>query len=298
MIYTNAAEFVNPVISIIIPYYKHQSFIERCLNSVVAQSYKELEVIIIDDCSPDRSGKYVEELVRQDKYQSRFSGRLIFKQFEENQGAHSTINHGIQIASGSIISIINSDDMYHPDRFQILIEEMQKHRAEFVFSSIKYIDENDNDVTNSNETAISFVRLQETISNFPTVGFACLNSNMAISSGNFVFTKSLWERIGKFNSYRYCHDWDFLLRVIPEAEPLFVNQDLYYYRFHGTNTFSSVQHLAIQESSSILRHYFNRVSLATTKNTLAPSSFNWPHYFEMFLNLWNKGELYRLANYA
>ncbi|MDJ0902725.1 MAG: glycosyltransferase [Xenococcus sp. MO_188.B8] len=295
MIENNSLVSSEPLLSVIVPYYKHQIFIERCLDSIANQTYQKIEVIVIDDCSPDGSGSFVEQLVKQDKYRQRFGNLITFESFKKNCGAHVAINYGINKARGDLISIINSDDKYHSYRFKIMIAEMQKHRSEIAFSKVRSIDENDNDVTESHPTALNFREIQNKVSNYPTVGFACVASNIAISTGNFVFTKTLYNKVGEFLSYRYCHDWDFLLRALLIVEPLFVEEDLYFYRFHGKNTFESVQNLAVEESRMILQNYFSKVKSKPTLNDIAPSPFNWSRYFELFLQLINYQSMYNLS---
>jgi glycosyltransferase involved in cell wall biosynthesis len=282
---------VDPLVSVIIPHYQHRAFIERCLRSVWSQTYKNVEVIVVDDCSPDGSGEFVRQVIFENANQYPHS--TIFQQFTVNQGAHSAINYGISKATGSIITIINSDDMYHPDRLKHVVAEMKQKNASLAFTKIRYINEQDYDVTQTDDTASQFLSMQEKIGHFPTVGFACLASNVAISTGNLIFTKELYQVVGEFSNFRYCHDWDFLMRALIHTEPIYLSQDLYYYRFHGTNTFGSVRALAVQECDTILYKYLDRVKSARTRNQIAPSPFNWPQFFELFLDLWKYSDIYK-----
>jgi len=287
----------KPLLSVIVPYYKHQLFIERCIDSIANQTYHPIEIIVIDDCSPDGSGRFVEILLNQAKYQQRFGELLTFESFDQNSGAHVAINYGINKAQGELIAIINSDDTYCPDRFEIMVEEMQQHQSAIAFSGVNYIDASDYNISKSNQTAICFEEVQAKINNFPTVGFSCIASNVAISTGNFVFTKNLYNQVGEFQDYRYCHDWDFLLRSLVFAEPLFVREKLYNYRFHGKNTFESVQNLAIDESRKILQKYFSQIQCKPTSNDIAPSPYNWNRYFDLFIKLFNYQYIYESSTY-
>jgi glycosyltransferase involved in cell wall biosynthesis len=287
---------MKPLVSVVVPYYQHLKFVERCFASITAQTYDNIELIVIDDCSPDGSGIVVEEFCKREELNCRFSGRVKFESFKKNQGAHVAINYGIQQSKGEVITVINSDDMYHANRIELVIREMTHQNAEFVFTGIRCIDEHNNDVTELHDLARHFRSCQENISKFATVGFACLASNVAISTGNFVFTKRLYDRVGDFNSYRYCHDWDFLLRALTFVEPIFLNHDLYYYRFHGKNSFESLQDVADSESTNILASYFDAVRSNTLSNNLAPSPLNWSHYFEFFLKTQKYDHRYKLSN--
>ncbi|CAC5345706.1 MULTISPECIES: glycosyltransferase family 2 protein [Planktothrix] len=275
----------NPLISVIIPCYKHEKFVERCLNSVAAQTYDNIEVIIVDDCSPDNSVKKIEQVINSKSWIAKFDNRTKFYPFNQNQGAHNAINHGIKQSTGELIAILNSDDLYHQDRLSRIVEVMQNQDHQFVFSRVQYIDDNDTIITDSHDMAQSYFRAQKNIKlkQFPSLGFACLSFSISISTGNFVFSKALYNALGAFKDYRYCHDWDFLLRALVHTEPFFLEEDLYYYRFHGKNTFESLQAIGPIESAELLRNFFSQVQLKPTPNPIAPSPLNWPGFFELFV---------------
>ena len=275
----------NPLISVIIPCYKHEKFVERCLNSVAAQTYDNIEVIIVDDCSPDNSVKKIEQVINSKSWIAKFDNRTKFYPFNQNQGAHNAINHGIKQSTGELIAILNSDDLYHQDRLSRIVEVMQNQNHQFVFSRVQYIDDNDTIITDSHDMAQSYFRAQKNIKlkQFPSLGFACLSFSISISTGNFVFSKALYNALGAFKDYRYCHDWDFLLRALVHTEPFFLEEDLYYYRFHGKNTFESLQAIGPIESAELLRNFFSQVQLKPTPNPIAPSPLNWPGFFELFV---------------
>ncbi len=290
----------KPLVSVVIPYYNHKKYIEKCINSIAQQTYDSIELIIIDDCSPDASGEYVEQLLKNENWIERFSHKINFTHFEENQGAHAAINYGIDIAEGDIIAVVNSDDLYHPERIDIMVKYMQEKQREFAFSGVSYIDDNENDVSESDDWAQVYTQIQEKIEELPTLGFAALTGNPGISTGNFVFTKALYQSTLGFREIRYCHDWDFLLQCVFYTEPLFVKEKLYYYRVHETNTFKFLQDqgVHINDTSYVLMNYFDSVRCQKTVNPLAPSPFNWPGYFELFVSLYGYDEHYKKSVYV
>ena len=278
-----------PLVSIVMPCYKHEQFLERTLASVAAQTYENIEVVILDDRSPDGSAAEIRRIIETADWKERFGDRTQFFPFEENQGAHNTINYGIQQATGSIITLLNSDDLYHPDRVCCIVEAIQQGGHEFVFTGVQYIDAEDTNVTQTNPRAKSYLYAQQSIAQFPSVGFACLTFNVGISTGNFAFTKSLYDRVGVFKSYLHCHDWDFLLRSLIYTEPHFINQDLYSYRFHGSNTFESLHQAGVEESAALLRNYFSLVNSRWSPNPIAPSRLNWSEFYDLFVKWYHLG---------
>lgn len=277
----------DPLVSVVIPCYNHKRFLQKCLDSVAVQTYKNIEVVIVDDCSADGSPAEIQRLIENISWESRFSQQTQFHSFAKNQGAHAAINYGITKAKGEIIALLNSDDMYHPERIKCIVDSMQNTKSEFVFSGVEYVDESDRTVTNSHPVAHRYFCTQKLISQYPSVGFACLICNVSISTGNFAFTKALFNRVGEFSDYRYCHDWEFLLRSLLHTEPLFLEQDLYYYRFHGKNTFETLESIAEEESTKILTSILSKMQVEHLPNPVAPSPLNWPSYFELFLYWFN-----------
>ncbi|MCW5207043.1 glycosyltransferase family 2 protein, partial [Desulfobulbus sp. F5] len=114
----------SPLISVIIPAYNHERFIGPAIESVLQQTWKHLELIVIDDGSKDSTGK-----VAQSYTDPRFS-----YYHQENQDAYNTINRGLSLAKGEYIAILNSDDIYTTDRLEKLLAIQQESGAACVFS--------------------------------------------------------------------------------------------------------------------------------------------------------------------
>jgi hypothetical protein len=91
-----------------------------------------------------------------------------------------------------------------------------------------------------------------------STGFSLFNH--AVSTGNLVFLKSLWKEVGGFSSYRYIHDWDFCLRALLRSEPVFVDEPLYLYRMHASNTISESAEKAAAESDQLIASWMERLS--------------------------------------
>ena len=117
-----------------------------------------------------------------------------------------------------------------------------------------------------------------------SVGFGLLRKNLAVSTGNMVFTKDLYNIVGGFLPLKYCHDWDFVLQSLFYCEPVVVLKPLYKYRLHSQNSFKGLAHLAEVETEVVLRRFFRRVVNAEPINSFCPSPTNWPGYFEQFVS--------------
>lgn len=102
------------LISVIVPVYNVEAFLEKCVDSLLAQTHKELEIILVDDGSKDNSGKLCDELQKKD---DRI--RVIHK---ENGGLSSARNAGIEIAKGEYFGFVDSDDYVEPEMYATMLE--------------------------------------------------------------------------------------------------------------------------------------------------------------------------------
>jgi glycosyltransferase involved in cell wall biosynthesis len=262
-------------ISVVVPCFNHERYVEECLASIDVQDVDDLEVIVIDDGSTDASWERIKA------YRWR-PGHRVRTLRTQNEGVHAALNRGMRMATGELIAICNSDDSYEPGRLLLMAEALCRRRARFGFSAVTFIGTERGGATDS-EYAAGLKRKQEAISTFPSVGFALLDSNVTISSGNFVFERSLLQDVGEFRAYRHCHDWDFALRALLISEPAYVPRQLYRYRLHSTNSFRALQRAGEEEGGELLSNFFRSAVSGPSSNVLVPCPQSWPIYFERFL---------------
>ncbi|MDE6442811.1 MAG: glycosyltransferase [Muribaculaceae bacterium] len=124
------------LVSIITPMYKGAAFVGETIQSVLAQGYKNWEMIIVDDCSPD-DGAGIREVKKFTK-----DPRIILVESKDNRGSSGARNIALQKAKGRYIAFLDSDDIWHPDFLEKQMKFMKKKDAPLVFSSYKRIDEN------------------------------------------------------------------------------------------------------------------------------------------------------------
>ena len=120
-------------ISIIMPVYNAERFLKESIGSIQNQSYKNWELLAVDDCSSDGSRALLEDLAAQD---SRI--RPIF--LEKNSGAAAARNAGIAVASGQFLAFLDSDDRWAKDKLKIQLQFMKKHGYAFTFTSYQLMD--------------------------------------------------------------------------------------------------------------------------------------------------------------
>ena len=115
-----------PIISVIVPVYKVEKYLERCVSSLINQSLKDMEIILVDDGSPDQSGALCERLQEMDE--------RILVIHKKNGGLSSARNAGMKIACGKYIGFVDSDDDVELDMFQTMIEAAELNNADFVMA--------------------------------------------------------------------------------------------------------------------------------------------------------------------
>ena len=112
----------DELISIIVPVYNVEQYLEKCVKSIIAQTYKNIEIILVDDGAKDNSGKMCDELALLDE-----RIKVIHKQ---NGGLSDARNHGMKIATGEYIGFVDSDDYIAEDMFETLYKTIKENEAD------------------------------------------------------------------------------------------------------------------------------------------------------------------------
>ena len=124
----------QPLVSVIIPVYKVSDYLDRCVNSLASQSYSDIEIILVDDGSPDKCALMCDEWAKKDD--------RITAIHKQNGGLSDARNYGMGIASGEWISFIDSDDYVSEDFLEILLSTAIKHDSDIVECSCVNVYEN------------------------------------------------------------------------------------------------------------------------------------------------------------
>lgn len=138
---------MKPLISIIIPVYNVEQYLHRCVDSVLNQTYKNLEIILVNDGSPDNCPFICDEYAKKDK-------RIIVVH-KENGGLSSARNAGLEIVQGEYISFIDSDDWIHENYIEILYKNLHEKKADIsICNFLEIADEEDPIINISNKLRI------------------------------------------------------------------------------------------------------------------------------------------------
>jgi glycosyltransferase involved in cell wall biosynthesis len=257
-----------PEVSVVIPSYNHASFIGEAVRSVLAQSFADLELIVVDDGSSDQSLQVL----------AGFKDPRLHVFQQENRGAHAAINRGLQQASGKFLAILNSDDAYHPQRLEKMVSTLKSDpQVGLISSYITAVDGEgrtvgikhgykDSEPWLLDAPGSSFRAGTDLVAVLHTVNFLATTSN-------FVFSRSCYEQVGDFLPLRYTHDWDFALRAVRGFSLKLFSEPLLRYRMHNRNTIRENQAAMIFEICWILAVHLPTFTLERSAAEKDPGLF-------------------------
>ena len=257
---------MKPLISVIIPSYRYEKYIGAAIDCVAAQSYSNIELVIFDDCSPDNSMKVIHERIQSEIIRARFGDRIIVHQNQKNMGAHETINLAIAASHGEYIAILNADDLFEPNRFSSMMRAMQDAKSLWAFSAVRCIGADGAPL--HTEQAQAFEAIQNKIDGKRFIALSAVAENVAISTGNLLFARCLYDGIGGFKNYQYVHDYDFFLRACLYDEPVYVRDTAYCYRLHGENSFLSLHDAGVRENRVVWLDFYYTVQKGKIANSV------------------------------
>lgn len=207
--------FEAPLVSIYVPLYNREKYIAECVHSALSQSIKDIEVVICNDGSTDRSVDIVEKYFGSDK-----RVRLIT---QKNAGIGAASNTSVRAARGFYIGQLDGDDVLKRDAVEKCLEQMEKNsRLSLVYGTTEYIDQFSNVISPG--------------WNWPVFSREHLLSKMVVHHFRF-FRKRDWARTSGFDeSIKNAVDYDMMLKLAEVGEVNHVNRVLYQYRRHSEMT--------------------------------------------------------------
>lgn len=223
---------MKKLVSVIIPAYNHERFIGPAIESVLKQTHSDLELLVIDDGSTDKTGEIA---------QSYDDPRLKYYH-QKNQDAYNTINRGLGLAQGEYIAILNSDDIYTTDRLAKLLAVQQESNAACLFTDVIPISDAGEEFTDPNVGwNLWHKKNRDWYFQCKDLYTAFLKGNFMVTTSNLFMTAEAVQKVGKFCSLRYLHDYDYIFRMLlafPGQVRYLDNEKLLYYRIHSGNTLS------------------------------------------------------------
>ena len=215
----------QPRVSIVLPYYNGKQFIKETIDSIIGQTYKNFELLIIDDGSPSAEDvRVLKECIE------KFNDNRISYQWKPNGGLSDARNFGIQAAKGEIIAFQDQDDLWEPTKLEKQIGVFDKFPdTQVVVTDGVFFGEREGNIDASKIVSgkPSFV-----LHSFDRM----LWGNFVIAS-SIVFTKALSDKVGNSNRrYFIIPDYELFIRFAEKCDFFIIPERLVKYRLHGANT--------------------------------------------------------------
>ncbi len=215
------------LISVIVPVYNVEEYLCECLDSILAQTYENLEILLIDDGSTDNSGKICDEYAQKDA--------RIKVMHKENGGVSSARNTGLDIAQGAYVTFVDADDFVECDFAEKLYKKMRQENSDLCFSRFdKYNGEFIDVVEVFPETAVTKNDING-FCDFYKRFFLIYSSKLYInhSSCRILYSKKLLASLTFNTKIKMAEDMVFCLNAVMRANGIsFVPENLYHYRIN------------------------------------------------------------------
>lgn len=227
----------KPLVSVLIPAYNHERFVQRCLDSVLEDPYPAKEIVIIDDGSTDHTGERIAEWVR--RYGEQLRVEYVRR---ENRGIAATLNELAARAHGEFLRLGASDDYLLPGGLQAQVRYLQTHpRKRAVIGDSIVVDQYGNKLHDSGMHDLHGAdkRLYRTDDGIRRA----VISQWAIGGPVALLRKNALETVDRWTEGLRIDDWDFFLRLAAQDALGFIDMRVCAYRLHGHNL-SKTRHTA------------------------------------------------------
>lgn len=243
------------MVSVIIPNYNHSRYLRQRIDSVLNQSYKDFELIILDDCSDDDSREIISEYVikRPD----------IITIFNKKNSGNPFLqwNFGVSHANGEYIWIAESDDSAENTFLERMISVLQNNKdAGLVYCDSVVINENKGIFYNASDIRKNRKKTQQGIFNRKS-SYIFFLDNPIINVSSVLFRRKEYLKAGGANSsMMYCADWFLYLKMLENSDIHFINEPLNVYRLHSGSTCYNIyrSNRIIKERLKIYSHILKK----------------------------------------
>lgn len=221
----------KPLISVIVPVYNVEKYLHRCIDSLLGQTYPNLEIVLVDDGSPDHCGKICDEYAKKNKN--------IKVLHQKNQGLSAARNNGVKISSGEYISFVDSDDFMPMNSISHLYEALKKDQASLAVGNMMFVFEGDmvdELQVNAGELRTACYNTEEALWRM------CYGKGFGVSSWAKLYSRNLVVE----NPYpvgMLYEDLALTYKIVAQCEKVVELKEIVYFYFQREN---SIVHCSIQ----------------------------------------------------
>ena len=210
----------KPLVSIILTLYEIKpEYLNECIDSLLKQTYKKIEIIAINDCSPNVNYDYLKKR----------SKKIKLIKNEVNLGMNKSVNKAFKHATGKYIVRLGSDDFFDPTLIEKEVKVLESdERIGAVCCELKRFGDKEQHIHRPKIWNLKNIVMDRKI-------------NGAGYAGGMMFRSSLLDKISINENYRMCEDFDFHLQILENMPIASIHEVLYFYRAHATNLCKSVK---------------------------------------------------------
>jgi glycosyltransferase involved in cell wall biosynthesis len=233
------------LVTIVTPSYQSERYIQSTIESVLNQTYPNIEYIIMDGGSTDSTPKIIK----------RYESQLKHWSSTPDGGQADALRKGFEMASGDLLAWINADDVYYPDAVENAVDQWTKSGSDVVYGNRDLIDADGEWIGERRTTPFP-----------PTVGrLGMIYGGFGIYQPAAFWTRYFYNRVGGVDpSLKFAMDRDLLARfVAAEAEFKFIDSSLIQFRVHRASKTSSIQAVGKLENEQIISRYPAKNSIST-----------------------------------
>lgn len=233
------------LVSVIIPYFKHINYIEELLISIKKQTYKNIEIILIDDGSRDGSLKLLKLLSKKYKF-SLFT--------QKNKGVCATLNRGISLSRGEFIKIVDSDDLMTENQIQQQVDILSSSDYDVIGGGMTLINKNSKDINYQVPRKLGQIFVKDVLFNNPIYG------------PTMMFRASAFDKFGNFDEENPIEDFSIILSMISKGAKIF-NFDLNWAKYRvSEHNYLSKAKWYFEGVMHTLSRYDNTSTIKKAKN--------------------------------
>lgn len=205
----------EPLLSVVIPIYKVEKYLEVCIESVLSQTYKNLEIILVDDGSPDSCPEICDRYRKKDN--------RIYVVHQENRGLSEARNQGIDIANGDLITFLDSDDLIAPNMYKNMIEKVIEYDVDIVTCGVQNF---------YNEEEIIFRDEKERIQIYSNIDvlkkYLYEQYNIHVVACNKVYRREIFKSL-RYPKGKLFEDFVPITKAIISSKKILVMDNQYYF---------------------------------------------------------------------
>lgn len=213
----------KPLVSVIIPTYKRPDTLSRAINSVLAQTYKNIEIIVVDDNNPDSEGRALTEAVMASYINNP---QVLYVKHEKNKNGSAARNTGARVSKGEFIAFLDDDDQFLPKKIESQVLKLQSLDDEWGLCYSKYYTQK------GNEKLFPVKEHRE-----GDLFLTALKQEITVSAGsNLLIRRAAFESINGFDeSFKRNQDHEFLVRLLRKYKMAYVDEPGLIYSVGTTN---------------------------------------------------------------